>query len=223
MTRLLLVEDDERIAAFVRRGLESEGFVLDLAASADEALQQLRTATYALVILDRMLPDGDGLEVCRMMRQDGIGTLILMLTARDTLSDKIDGLKGGADDYLTKPFAFDELLVRIETLLRRASLKPPRRLMVGDLTLDLTTKVAQRADRAITLTAKEFALLAHLMAHAGEVVSRTTLLSEVWSLDFDPGTKVVDVYIRYLRQKVDDGEPTALIQTVRGFGYMMKA
>jgi two-component system OmpR family response regulator len=226
--KVLLVEDDPRIASFVRRGLEAEGYAVDAAGTAAVALALAGNHPYPLVILDRMLPDADGLEVCRELRAQGSSSLVLMLTARDGLQDKIDGLKGGADDYLTKPFAFDELLVRIEALLRRArpsagaaGAAAPQTLAVGDLRLDLAAKAAWRGERRIPLTAKEFTLLAYLMANAGAVVSRPQLLSNVWGLSFDPGTKVVDVYIRYLRRKVDGEGEAQLIRTVRGFGYMV--
>jgi DNA-binding response OmpR family regulator len=225
VTAVLLVEDDARIASFVRRGLEAEGYAVDVAGSARAALDRVRATAYPLVVLDRMLPDGDGLELCRALRAEGFDGLVLMLTAKDALQDKIDGLKGGADDYLTKPFAFDEFLVRIEVLLRRARPQVPpggEELTVGDLRLDSAAKVAWRGGRKITLTAKEFALLAYLMENAGAVVSRARLLSGVWGLSFDPGTKVVDVYIRYLRRKIDGGEAVALIHTARGFGYTMR-
>jgi DNA-binding response OmpR family regulator len=221
---ILLVEDDPRLTSFVRRGLEAEGYTVDVAGGVREALARARAAAYPLVVLDRMLPDGDGLELCRTSRGEAFDGLVLMLTAKDAVQDKIEGLKGGADDYLTKPFAFDEFLVRIEVLLRRARPQAAGReeLAVGDLRLDLAAKVAWRGARKITLTAKEFALLSYLMENAGTVVSRARLLSGVWGLSFDPGTKVVDVYIRYLRRKVDGGEATALIHTARGFGYTVR-
>jgi two-component system, OmpR family, response regulator len=218
--RLLLVEDDPRIVSFLRRGLEAEGYAVDVAMHGSQALELARTATFALIILDRMLPGLDGLQVCRTLREEGSQVPILMLTAKDTLEDKIDGLKGGADDYLTKPFAFDEVLARIEALLRRSgNASAPSVLTVGNLRLDFASKAAWRGERQITLTAKEFALLAFLMARAGTVVTREELLKTVWGLKFDPGTNVVDVYIRYLRRKIDGGEDTPMIQTVRGFGY----
>jgi DNA-binding response OmpR family regulator len=179
-----------------------------------------RDTAYQLIVLDRMLPGIDGLEVCSILRRERRDSLILMLTAKDSLQDKVEGLKGGADDYLTKPFAFDELIVRMEALLRRApTAAVDRVLRVADLSLDPATKRASRGGREIALTAKEFTLLAYLMANAGTVVSRTRLLSNVWELGFDPGTKVVDVYIRYLRRKIDCNGEKPLIKTLRGFGY----
>jgi DNA-binding response OmpR family regulator len=222
MTKMLLVEDDPHIVRFVMRGLEAEGYVVDVAESGEDALAMAREVDYPLIVLDRRLPDGDGLDVCRAMRREGRGSLVLMLTAKDTLQDKMDGLRGGADDYLTKPFDFDELLVRIEALMRRGRYhESPAVLRVGELTLDRSACKAVRGTREILLTAKEFSLLSFLMTNAGKVVSRTRLLDNVWEYGFDPGTKVVDVYIRYLRKKIDEGEKKPLIHTVRGFGYMI--
>ena len=219
-SRILLVEDDPRILSFVKRGLEAEGYVVDVAQNGRDAIVLGCGNEYPLVILDRMLPYVDGLEVCRTLRREGRDSLVLMLTAKDGLQDKVDGLRGGADDYLTKPFAFDELLVRIEALLRRGrSHTASGTLRVGDLTLDPASRKVMRGSREVSLTAKEFALLGYLMAHPGEVLSRTRLINNVWQYGFDPGTKVVDVYIRYLRQKIDKGEERPLIQTVRGAGY----
>jgi two-component system OmpR family response regulator len=222
VTKVLLVEDDPHIVRFVKRGLEAEGHVVDVVANGEDTLALVRDMEYPLIVLDRMLPDRDGLDVCRVMRREGRGSLVLMLTAKDSLQDKIDGLRAGADDYLTKPFDFDELLVRIEALMRRGRYRdPPAVLRVGDLTLDQSACKVIRATREIFLTAKEFALLSYLMTNAGKVVSRTRLLNNVWEYGFDPGTKVVDVYIRYLRKKIDEGEEKPLIHTVRGFGYMI--
>ena len=218
--RLLLVEDDPRIVSFLRRGLEAEGYEVDVAGEGPQALDLARSTKFALIILDRLLPGLDGLQVCKSIREEGNQTPILMLTAKDALEDKIDGLKGGADDYLTKPFAFDEVLARIGALLRRSgNSSMPAVLTVGNLRLDYGSKAGWRGERQIALTAREFALLAFLMANAGTVVSREALLKDVWGLKFDPGTNVVDVYIRYLRRKIDAGEGRPMIQTVRGFGY----
>jgi two-component system, OmpR family, response regulator len=226
--RVLLVEDDPRIVSFLQRGLQAEGYSVEVARDGRKGLDLARREEFALIILDRMLPEIEGLEVCARLREEGSRSLIMMLTARDELQNKVDGLKRGADDYMTKPFALDELLARLEALLRRgrdegAPAAPPQVLQVGDLRLDLGTKAVRRGGRRIDLTAKEFALLAYLMANAGTVVSRAKLLSNVWGMNFDPGTKLVDVYIRYLRRKVDEDEAEPLIQTVRGFGYMVSA
>jgi two-component system OmpR family response regulator len=224
MPRILLVEDDARIVGFIRRGLEAEGYVVDLAETGEDAVAMVREAPYSLIILDRMLPAMDGLEVCRMLRREQHKYLVLMLTARDSLQDKVEGLRGGADDYLTKPFAFDELIARMEALLRRgASATADPVLKVGDLSLDPTSKKVWRGNREIGLTAKEFKLLAYLMSHPGAVISRIRLLNNVWDLSFDPETKVVDVYIRYLRRKIDSDGEAQLIKTVRGFGYVISA
>ena len=222
-TRLLLVEDDQRIVSFLQRGLKAENYSVEVARDGAAGLELARSGEFALVILDRMLPGLGGLEICARLREEGSNSLILMLTAKDGLQDKIAGLKSGADDYLTKPFAFGELLARIEALLRRkgeTSLAGAI-LRVGDLALDLAAKTVRRGGRQIDLTPKEFALLAYLMANAGVVVSRQTLLANVWGMNFDPGTKVVDVYIRYLRLKVDRDSDKPIIRTVRGFGYTM--
>jgi DNA-binding response OmpR family regulator len=225
MTKVLLVEDDPRIARFVRRGLEAESYVVDMAGRGSEALGRCRDIDYPLIILDRMLPDMDGLDVCRTLRADGHGACILMLTAKDARQDKVDGLRVGADDYLTKPFAFDELVARIQALLRRGRYhrEGAPLLQIADLTLDPATRRVARADRRIELTAREFALLSYLMANAGQVISRTKLLANVWDYGFDPGTKIVDVYIRYLRRKIDGEREKPLIRTVRGFGYCITA
>ncbi|HXV30081.1 MAG TPA: response regulator transcription factor [Sinorhizobium sp.] len=222
MSKILVVEDDDRIVGFIKRGLEAEGYLVDLASNGEDALAMVRDAPYSLIILDRVLPGIDGLEVCRMLRRERHEHLILMLTARDSLQDKVEGLKGGADDYLTKPFAFDELIARMEALLRRgSSAGADPVLRVGDLVLDPTSKKVWRGEREISLTAKEFRLLSYLMSHSGAVISRTRLLNNVWDLSFDPETKVVDVYIRYLRRKLDGADDRPLIKTVRGFGYVI--
>jgi two-component system, OmpR family, response regulator len=220
MTRVLLVEDDSRIVGFLHRGLAAEGYSVDAVADGREALTLARDNHYPIVILDRMLPGLDGLDICRRLREEGRDSAVLMLTARDSLQDKLDGLAGGADDYLTKPFAFDELLARMHALLRRGPYREAAsELKVGDLVLSLADHSARRGERTITLTAKEFALLRYLMENAGKVLSRARLLSNVWGYNFEPGTKVVDVYIRYLRRKIDEGAERPLIHTVRGFGY----
>jgi two-component system OmpR family response regulator len=222
MARILLVEDDPRIVGFIRRGLEAEGHVIDTAATAVTGLNMARVNEYPLLILDRLLPDMDGVEICRQLRQERVDTRILMLTAKDALDDKVSGLRAGADDYLTKPFSFDEFVARIEALLRRSAMqRHESRLQVADLTLDPTTRAVVRGGRSIELTPKEYALLRCLMENAGVVLSRAQLLNNVWGLTFDPGTKVLEVYVRYLRRKVDDGETVSLIHTIRGAGYRL--
>jgi DNA-binding response OmpR family regulator len=220
MANVLLIEDDLRIASFVRRGLEAEGYRVDVAENGGDGLTLAAQNPYSLVVLDRMLPGMDGIEICRLLRESGSESMILMLTAKGALQDKLDGLNSGADDYLTKPFAFDELLARMNALLRRGPYHEDKgALRVGDLVLDPAEHTVRRGKRQIALTAREFALLHYLMSNAGKVVSRARALSKVWGYSFEPGTKVVDVYIRYLRTKVDEGEERPLIQTIRGFGY----
>jgi two-component system OmpR family response regulator len=223
MTRhILLIEDDRRLAPFLKAGLTAENYVVEVARDGLEGLNLARKGQYSLLIVDRSLPSMNGLEICSTLRGEKCSTPILMLTAKDTTQDKIDGLRGGADDYITKPFAFEELLARIEALLRRPELfREVPMLQVGDLTIDLATKTASRAAKQISLTPREFALLVCLAENANTVVSRARLLNQVWGLSFDPGTKAVDVYIRYLRQKLDSDFDLKLVKTVRGFGYML--
>jgi DNA-binding response OmpR family regulator len=222
VTKILLVEDDERIVDFLKRGLKAEGFVVDAALDGEEALQLCRDHDYPLVILDVKLPVVDGIEVCKTLRRENKQSLILMLTAKDSVQDKIAGLHSGADDYLTKPFAFDELLARIVALLRRRPYKDAGgALSVGDLVLDAATRSARRGARKIELTAKEFALLQFMMENAGRVLSRNRILSNVWEHNSETYTNVVDVYVRYLRRKIDHEGETPLIRTVRGAGYMI--
>jgi two-component system, OmpR family, response regulator len=222
MTKILVVEDDEGIVGFLKRGLEAEGFVVDVAADGEQALQLCRDLDYTLIILDVMLPAVDGIEVCRSLRRQMKQSLILMLTARDSVQDKIEGLRSGADDYLTKPFAIDELLARIHALLRRAPYSEPASLLaVGDLVLDPATRRARRGDREIELTAKEFVLLQYLMSNPETALSRSRILSNVWEHSSDTYTNIVDVYIRYLRSKIDTDNEKQLIRTVRSVGYMI--
>jgi DNA-binding response OmpR family regulator len=224
MTKVLLVEDDEGIVSFLKRGLEAEGFVVDVAGDGEQAFSFCRDLDYPLIILDVMLPGVDGLEVCRGLRRQMKQSLILMLTAKDSVQDKIEGLRSGADDYLTKPFAIDELLARIRALLRRAPYSEPASLLtVGDLTLDPSTRRVRRGDRDIELTAKEFTLLKYLMANAGTALSRSRIQSNVWEQSTETYTNIVDVYIRYLRRKVDHEGEKQLIRTVRGVGYVISA
>jgi DNA-binding response OmpR family regulator len=228
MTRLLVVEDDERVARFLDRGLRAEGYQVQMARTGTQALEVVTAAKaepFELMLLDIMLPERSGLEVCQALRAAGNRVPILMLSAMDTLDDKVAGLRLGADDYLTKPFAFDELLARIEALLRRSSnglaALDIRLLQVADLCLDLDRMQASRAGALLRLTARELALLELLMRHPGRLYSRERILSNVWGVAEDPLTNVVDVYIRRLRSKIDDGQPQALIKTVRGLGYKL--
>ncbi len=223
---ILLVEDDERIVEFVRRGLKAEGYNVDVARTGREAAALGTAGDYRLIILDRKLPDLTGLEVCERLRAGDIDTPILMLTAMDTVQDKVTGLRAGADDYMTKPFSFEELLARIEALMRRrgGGLKiESRELHVADLVLNQDTHEVRRGSRAIELTPKEFALLESFMRSPGKVLSRTRILEQVWGYSADPMTNVVDVYVRQLRRKIDEGYEHKLLKTVRGYGYKLDA
>jgi heavy metal response regulator len=221
--RILVVEDERRIAAFIKRGLEEEHYAVDVAYDGEEALDWVAMVDYDLIVLDVLLPKKDGVEVCRELRAQGNKVPILMLTARDAIEDRVQGLDSGADDYLVKPFAFQELLARIRALLRRSGeIKTPR-LQVGDLVLDTLTHQATRGGQVIELTAREYALLEFLMRHPGQVLSRTQISEHVWNYDFFTTSNVVDVYIRYLRRKIDKGFEVKLLQTVRGVGYKIEA
>lgn len=225
--RILVIEDDLRIADFLRRGLEAEGYQITHAANGTDGLRIATERSFDIVILDLMLPDMTGHDVCQSLRQREIEVSVLMLTALSEIEDKVTGFQSGADDYLTKPFAFEELLARMTALTRRHSTaqisQDMKQLVVGDLVMDLESFVVTRAGREITLTAKEFNLLKLLVMQAGKVVSRATILDSVWGYNTDPLTNVVDVYIRHLRAKVDTGESFQLIHTVRGFGYKLVA
>ncbi len=218
---ILIVEDEAKVAAFVRQALEEEGHAVDVAADGEAGLRFALGGTYDLILLDRLLPARDGLDVCRAVRAASQSVPILMLTARDTVADRIAGLDTGADDYLTKPFALGELLARTRALLRRGTASAPTVLAAGDLTLDPATRRVRRGGREIDLSAKEYSLLEFLMRHAGRTVSRAMITDHVWDFDFDSGTNVVDVYINYLRNKIDRNHAQKLIQTVRGVGYRL--
>ncbi len=221
--RVLVVEDDLRIAEFIRKGLEEEGHAVDVAHDGDEALDWPSVVDFDVIVLDIMLPGRDGIEVCRTLRTRGVRTPILMLTARDTIDDRVAGLDSGADDYLVKPFAFAELLARLRALLRREPVLLGTTLEVANLTLDTVTRQVARAGQPVTLTNKEYALLEYLMRHPNQVLTRTMIAEHVWNFDFDTGTNVIDVHIRYLRRKIDDQHELKLIQTVRGAGYRISA
>jgi DNA-binding response OmpR family regulator len=217
---ILIVEDEQRLASLVRRVLMEERHVVDIANDGPSGLALAATDTYDLVILDLMLPDMDGLEVCRRLRAGSVRVPIIMLTARGAVEDRVAGLEVGADDYLTKPFAMQELLARVKVQFRRGrSPVAETQLKVTDLTLDLLRHEAQRAGRVIQLTAKEFALLEFLMRHPGQVLTRSQIVDHVWEYDMDALSNVVDIYIHYLRDKVDRGFARPLIKTVRGVGY----
>lgn len=222
--RLLLIEDDSRVARFIKKGLEAERYRVEIASDGERGIEMGLTGTYDLILLDIILPVKNGIEVCQQLRQQGMQTPILMLTAKDTVEDKVTGLGAGADDYLTKPFAFEELEARIEALLRRrGDLDMAPTLQVADLVLDKNTHEVRRAKKLIQLTATEFALLEYLMRNSNRVLSRTMIEEQVWSYHDDPLTNVVDVYIGHLRQKIDHGFKQQLIHTVRGVGYQLKA
>ncbi|GBD12491.1 Response regulator MprA [bacterium HR24] len=220
--RVLVVEDERRLAQVVRRVLEEEGHNVDLAYDGEEAISLAMDGSYDVIVLDVLLPKVDGVEVCRSLRRARVDIPVLMLTALDSIEDRVRGLDAGADDYLPKPFAFQELLARIRALgRRRVDPREPDRLQVGDLVLDLRRRRAERGGRAIELSPREFALLEFLMRNAGRVLSRSQILDHVWGYDFAPDSNLVDVYIAYLRRKVDKGHPRPLIRTVRGYGYMV--
>ncbi len=219
--RLLVVEDDPGMAAMLVRGLTREGYAVDTAATGEDALWNAVENSYDAVVLDAMIPPPDGFEVCRRMRAEGRWAPVLMLTARDTVPDRIRGLDVGADDYLTKPFSLAELFARLRALTRRSPAERPVVLEVRDLTLDPVTRVVRRAGTEILLSPKEFALLHELMRRPGEVLSRTHLIEHVWDFAYDGGSNVVDVYVRYLRQKVDRPFGRDTVRTVRGAGYRL--
>lgn len=220
---ILIVEDDAEIAEFLQRGLSAEGYRPQVAENIKTMHYMLARASYPIVILDRMLPDGDGATLCAELRASDPSRMILMLTALDATEEKIQGLRAGADDYVTKPFAFEELLVRIETLIRRAGTHAPERIVIRDLELDIVHKRALRKGVDLALTPTEFALLRYLAERQGAIASRMEILSGVWGKNFDPNTNLVEVYITYLRRKVDGDFDERLIRNVRGFGYVIDA
>jgi len=220
--RLLLVEDDPKLAAAVARGLRVEGYAVDHVGDGDAALRQAAVYDYDAVVLDVMLPARDGLEVCRTLRERESPVPVLMLTARGQVADRVHGLDAGADDYLAKPFDFRELLARVRALVRRGPVRRAPRLRVGDLVVDTATHDVRRAGEAVALTAREFALLEYLTRHAGEVVTRAELIDHVWDANFEGSTNIVDVYVGYLRRKLERPFERALIRTVRGVGFKLE-
>jgi two-component system OmpR family response regulator len=221
--RALIIEDDQTIADFVARGLRESGFAVDQAADGEEGLEAALQHPYDAAIVDLMLPKLDGLAVIDALRRRGRTTPVLILSARRSVDDRVRGLQAGGDDYLTKPFAFAELLARVQALVRRASLSPePTTLTIGDLSLDLLTRKVVRSGTSIELRPREFALLEYLMRNAGKVVSKTMILSHVWDYSFDPQTNIVDVLVSRLRDKIDRPFETKRLQTVRGVGYVLR-
>lgn len=220
--RILLVEDEKNVAAFIKKGLEEETFTVDVAEDGPEGLLMATESNFDLVILDVMLPGMNGIELCKTLRAKGINKPILMLTAVDSVERKVEGLESGADDYLVKPFAFSELIARIKALLRRTP-DMVRELSLHDLRIDLLARRVYRGNKEIILTLKEYSLFEYLLRNKNRVLSRTQIIENVWGYDFSPGTNIVDVHIKSLREKVDAGFERKLIHTVRGTGYIVKA
>jgi DNA-binding response OmpR family regulator len=220
--RILVVEDEKKTAAFVRKALQTEGFAVDVCANGHDALAALQANAFDAAVLDIMLPGRDGLSVLRQMREAGNQTPVLLLSARDAVNERVEGLNLGADDYLPKPFAIAELVARIRALGRRSGENKSAVLRVGDLSLDLNTHCGQRGGKNFDLTAREFRLLEFLMRSPGRISGRMSIIEKVWDYDFDPGTNLVDVYIMRLREKIDDGFEAKLLHTVRGVGYVLK-
>jgi DNA-binding response OmpR family regulator len=221
--RILVVEDERKVASFIRQGLAEEGHTVEVAADGETALDLVEAGPpYDLIVLDLMLPKVDGFAILKAVRGQRVTTPVLVLTARDSVADKVRGLDLGADDYLTKPFSFDEFLARVRALLRRGAAAVPV-LAVADLTLDPSTREVRRGGRRITLTVREHALLEYFMRSAGRVLTRPMLAEHVWGLDFDPESNIVDVYVGYLRRKIDGAGETRLLHTVRGAGYVLRA
>ena len=220
--RVLLVEDESKLAHVIEKGLAEESFAVETVCDGEQALARARETAYDLIILDVMLPGIDGLAVCRELRAGGNLTPILILSARGMVEDRVRGLEVGADDYLTKPFAFMELSARIRAILRRRQPADLLLLRVGDLTLDPISRVVKRGNRRVDLSQKEYALLEYLMRHAGQVVTRAMIAERVWNFDFDRLTNVIDVYVNHLRNKIENGPEPRLIHAVRGIGYVMR-
>ena len=220
--RILVVEDEKKIATFIRRGLKEEGYTVDIASDGETAHELATTSDYNMIILDLMLPKMDGMTLCKQLRQDKVNIPILILTAKDDLKYKVEGLNAGANDYLTKPFAFEELLARVRAHLRKKDNVEVTSYRVGDLTLDLLKHRVERAGKEVVVSMKEFALLELMMRNAGNVVTRTMIAEEVWDIHFDTSSNVIEVYINYLRSKINDGYKEKLIETIRGRGYILK-
>ncbi|OGS43925.1 MAG: DNA-binding response regulator [Elusimicrobia bacterium RIFOXYD2_FULL_34_15] len=222
--RILVVEDEKKVANFIKRGLKEEGYAVDVANDGETGhyLATINVKEYDLLIMDIMIPKIDGLTLCKKMREEKINTPILMLTGKDAVKDKVTGLDSGADDYLTKPFAFEELLARIRAILRKKETQTVTKLKVGDLELDLLTHKVMREKSEIKLTTKEYALLEYFMRNSGNVVTRTMISEHVWDINFDTYTNVIDVYVNYLRTKIDGNYKKKMLHTIRGRGYVLK-
>ncbi len=221
--RVLVIEDEAKVASFIKRALEEESYAVDLAADGQQGLDLALTGSYDLIVIDLMLPTLPGLEVLKRLRREKVSAPVLILTAQSQVDQKVKGLDAGADDYLTKPFAIDELLARVRALLRRGTTETPGILQVDDLILNPATREVTRNGQRIDLTLKEYALLEYFMRHAGRVLTRPMISEHVWNQDFDTFTNVIDVYVNYLRNKIDRGRSRKLIHTIRGSGYMLKA
>jgi DNA-binding response OmpR family regulator len=220
--KILVVEDEKKIASFVRKGLEAQGFVVEVAHHGDQGYTLATTRPYDALVLDIMLPGRDGLSILRNLRERKMSVPVILLTARGELSERLEGLNLGADDYLAKPFYIEELIARLQAVVRRAAGTPQSILAIEDLTVNLLTRKVKRGEREIELTTREFALLEQLMRSPGRVFTRVQICEQVWDYNFDPGTNLVDVYVQRLRKKIDADAPVKLIETIRGVGYRMK-
>jgi len=221
--KILVVEDEERVAQFIQKGLKEEGHAVDVSYDGEDGGFLAEVNDYDLILLDVMLPKKNGISVCREIRARGVVTPVLMLTARDSVEDRVRGLDAGADDYLVKPFAFEELLARVRALLRRRADSKTPTLQLADLELDPITRLVTRAGKPIRLTTKEYSLLEYLLRNANKVLSRTLIGEHVWDMNFDPESNVIDVYISHLRNKIDKGYELPLLHTMRGQGYLLSA
>ena len=220
--RILVVEDEKKIASLLRRGLKEQGYTVDVLENGIEAFERAKSEPYDAIVLDIMLPGRDGLSVLRQLRESGVITPVLLLTARGEVNERVEGLNLGADDYLAKPFSMDEVVARVRALVRRATGEKLSLYRLGDLTMNLVSREIYRGKRKVDLTTREFGLMEYLISSPGHVFTRTQIQERVWDYHFDPNTNLVDVYIQRLRRKVDDGETSKLIHTVRGVGYCMK-
>ncbi|WP_028527223.1 response regulator transcription factor [Runella limosa] len=220
--KILLVEDEDRLASFIRKGISAEGYEVEVAYDGRMGLSLFRKNSYDIILLDVNLPHINGFELCQLIRADNETVPVLMLTALDSLADKADGFNAGADDYLAKPFEFQELLLRLRALTRRNGTKPKQVLQLADLELNLDHKTVTRAGQRIDLTTREYSLMEYLMLNKGKIISRVDISERVWSLDFDSSTNVIDVYISYLRKKIDKGFSTKLLHTIVGMGYVLR-